>query len=512
MQLDNSKFKPGFSLNITNERILSFYERNPHINFEAVNLIFLDLFEHILDDMESVLNSTINTQILENTNILREKLKDLDQNMNDFLSKNMERNKNMFIESVKNLFTSNFSQQTDKISGELYKNIDIIIDKTKNILRETIPHTHEPFQRSIEANITVFKDKIHNDITHFLSTKNKNDEVVSNFLQNLERKYDNMYVPILDMINSSENRVQKSILSLHETQEKHSNIRLMNDLQEYLNKYKGSSYKGQLGENHLEVVLNNMYPSGEITNTTGTPHACDFRLCREKKPTILVETKNYNRNVTTKEVSKFIRDIETQQQHGIFLSQHSGISSRQNYQIEIIDKNIAVYVHNVEYNPEHIKIAIDIIDSLHPKISILTENNKNNTNISIHPDTIQELNKEYNSVVERKTALLQTLKDFQKTMNQQIDMIQMPNMISFLSKHLERNILDTTENSTTKHLNTIICNICNQFNATNNKSLAAHKRYCKKKSHKNIDISLNEPNKNENKKMKQTTIKINMKT
>ena len=108
MQLDNSKFKPGFSLNITNERILSFYERNPHINFEAVNLIFLDLFEHILDDMESVLNSTINTQILENTNILREKLKDLDQNMNDFLSKNMERNKNMFIESVKNLFTSNF--------------------------------------------------------------------------------------------------------------------------------------------------------------------------------------------------------------------------------------------------------------------------------------------------------------------------------------------------------------------------------------------------------------------
>ena len=35
---------------ITNKRIQNFYEKNPAISFEAVNLIFIDLFEKLLSD------------------------------------------------------------------------------------------------------------------------------------------------------------------------------------------------------------------------------------------------------------------------------------------------------------------------------------------------------------------------------------------------------------------------------------------------------------------------------
>jgi UDP-N-acetyl-D-mannosaminuronic acid transferase (WecB/TagA/CpsF family) len=61
---------------VTNERICKFYENNPAINFEAVNLIFIDLFDKILSDVNSTMNATINAQILsdvnKNTQMIRE--------------------------------------------------------------------------------------------------------------------------------------------------------------------------------------------------------------------------------------------------------------------------------------------------------------------------------------------------------------------------------------------------------------------------------------------------------
>ena len=38
------------NLVVTNKKILNFYSNNPSVNFEAVNLIFVDLFEHLLAD------------------------------------------------------------------------------------------------------------------------------------------------------------------------------------------------------------------------------------------------------------------------------------------------------------------------------------------------------------------------------------------------------------------------------------------------------------------------------
>jgi hypothetical protein len=40
--------------------------------------------------------------------------------------------------------------------------------------------------------------------------------------------------------------------------------RLNDELEEYLNKYKVSSFKGQIGECKLELVLNKLYSDAEI--------------------------------------------------------------------------------------------------------------------------------------------------------------------------------------------------------------------------------------------------------
>ena len=56
---------------VKNKKILDFYSQNPGINFEAVNLIFVDLFERLLGDMNSAMNSTINSQILSTVGYLK---------------------------------------------------------------------------------------------------------------------------------------------------------------------------------------------------------------------------------------------------------------------------------------------------------------------------------------------------------------------------------------------------------------------------------------------------------
>ena len=56
--------KEDYRLTITNKRIWDFYNNNKNINFEAVNLIFLDLIEKINNDMSSTMTSAINNEIL----------------------------------------------------------------------------------------------------------------------------------------------------------------------------------------------------------------------------------------------------------------------------------------------------------------------------------------------------------------------------------------------------------------------------------------------------------------
>ena len=47
-----------------NTRIINFYQDHPYLDFDAVNITFIDLFEKILDKKHEELNSLVNKQIL----------------------------------------------------------------------------------------------------------------------------------------------------------------------------------------------------------------------------------------------------------------------------------------------------------------------------------------------------------------------------------------------------------------------------------------------------------------
>ena len=349
---------------VKNKKIIDFYSQNPSINFEAVNLIFVDLFEKLLGDMNSAMNSTINSQILSTVGDLKNEVTSLSSSVSKLNTEltssiyiKLQESKREYIEDIKNVVSSNFSHNSDKLNSILQQHNSQLIDKTTLLLNEIIPKSN----KQLHDSISVFQKSISDDTAKLLSSVNK-DESLSTFLSTFEIKSNNLLQPLFSFMNASEERINKNVISLKDATNNSAQDKIMNELSEFLGKYKNSSYKGQFGENQLESVLNQLFPSGEVLNTTGIKASCDFRINRSNLPTILIETKNYDRNVTLDEVKKFIRDIEEQKCHGVFLSQHSGITSKQNFQIDIKGSNILVYVHNVDYCPHTIKIATDIID------------------------------------------------------------------------------------------------------------------------------------------------------
>ena len=568
-------------LNITNKKIIDFYSQNPSVNFEAVNLIFVDLFERLLGDMNSAMNSTINSQILSTVgelkseinslsvansninsqilstvgelkgefNMLSSSLSKLNTDITNSIYIKFQESKREYIDDIKNILSNNFSQNNEKISSLLNQNTSHLIDKTTLLMNDIIPKSNEGYYRQLQESISLFHKSISDDTTKLLQS-NDNDESLSLFLTNFESKSSNLlqplfscinateerintilvslkddnnnfesksnhllqplisYIntseerinknissmkddnniesktntllqPLYSFINASEERINKNVISLKNDTNNSAQEKIMNELSEFLGKYKNSSYKGQFGENQLETVLNQLFPSAEVLNTTGIKASCDFRINRTNQPTTLTETKNYDRNVTLDEVKKFIRDIEEQKCHGIFLSQHSGITSKQNFQIDIKGSNILVYVHNVDYCPHTIKIATDIIDSLSDRLAELEEDVDE---ICIPKETLDEINKEYSRFIERKSSIIDILKDFHKKITNEVDEIKFP----CLSKYLVSKCGSILNNEN----ETIICNICNKFEATNNRSLGAHQKGCKRK-HKTLQNDSN---------------------
>ena len=460
---------------IKNKKIIAFYEKHPTINFEAVNVIFVDMFEKLFSDMDSTVNHSVHTEILSSLTEMKTHLTDLKLDLPNSISLKFHEFKRDYLEEMKNIVSHNLSQNKDGMHTLLNQLHTNFVDKTKLLLTETLPKSNELIQKEIAD----FELSMHEEFKKLDATKSSSD--VSSALNHFESKFNSL---LLNVSNATESRITEKLNyqhSIHDTfrteisQVMSSVSKSMNDQQDFFDKYKNSSSKGNLSENNLEYVLSQLYQSAEIHNTSKETASCDFILKRPNLPSILIENKDYSRNVPLDEVKKFQRDIETQQNcHGIFLSQQSGITSKQNFQIDFVGQNVLVYVHNVQYQKQIIKIAVDMIDHLSPKVLELLsiDQDIDRTQHTISQDTIDEINKEIHRSLERRRAITDLLKDFNTKMLKELNLIEFPCLAKYITG--KGGVIANDQTS-------IICDVCNSFTAHSNKSLAAHKRKCKTK-------------------------------
>ena len=327
----------------------------------------------------------------------------------------------------------------------------------------------------IENCIKGFCSSITQDTTKLLELTHKDDHHIDAVIKDIETQFSKMIStiqqPIFSFIQSSEERTNTGIQNVRDnliTQQLDSN-KLTTELHEFLQKYtNNSSVKGNVSETELFFLLQSIMPSDEIIKVSSDTATCDIKVNRMdiNKPSILFENKDYTRSSAKDEIIKFERDLQIQKMHGIFISQKSPVALKNNFQIDIINGLIHIYIHYADYDPHKIKMAIDVIDSLDLKLKFLEKSKEDE--YSIDKEDMNDILEEYRIFIVQKTQMIETIKSVTKQLIDKMEDIQLPKL-----KKLFMN-LGNIEND-----NDLKCPFCISWIGKNKGSVSAHVRTCK---------------------------------
>lgn len=151
-------------------------------------------------------------------------------------------------------------------------------------------------------------------------------------------------------------------------------IQQINNLNDTINDFKGKSKiskeKGRIGENCISRNIQKFFPKCELKDMTNQPHQSDYHFYEDNCPPMLIEVKTYKNNVPTEQVLKFKKDLELSDfKAGIMVSTTSGISKKNEFEWEIINDKILVYLPNSGIDGYCIMWAIIFIRELNRYLS-----------------------------------------------------------------------------------------------------------------------------------------------
>lgn len=121
-----------------------------------------------------------------------------------------------------------------------------------------------------------------------------------------------------------------------------------------------SSVRGREGEEWVFGRLNMTFPKADIEDTHTQPGRGDF-IVREDGMTMMVEAKNYSRNVQKGEIDKFYRDIDSPSnsdvQCAVFVSLKTGIAGKEDFELEVRGGIPVIFIHSLEDNFMNLMLA-----------------------------------------------------------------------------------------------------------------------------------------------------------
>lgn len=446
------------SIKLTNKKVVDFYQANPNISVDHVNLLLVDMMEKMVHDS---INSSIVSQLLDRLQhveseikITRESVTKLQPDMLMSFSVKLMEMKKEYMEDIRSILTTNV---TEKIAPVMKEYVSHLMDKTA-LLFQDIPKSQDALSIKLQDSIRDIQKCIVDE-----SKKVSTGQTLQEFMFSIEQKFNTTQL----LLNSSYEKMDYGLKEIKLTQEhQHSAMKELSSMnqqsvQDLLRKMDNSCSKGKVSETMLFHILQTMFPSAELDFVGTTKETGDFILERTDKPKLLIENKNWEKNVSKDEVEKFMRDTSIQNCCGLFLSQHTGISHKENFEINVQNGNVLMYVHHVNNDFEKIKIAIDIIDHFKEQLDSLDKDVEVDT---IPKDILKKINDEYNAFISKKSEMQKYVKDFTTKMCKQIDDITIPSLSLYLSTKY------TSVN------NYIICECGKE--CKNKQAYSAHKRGC----------------------------------
>jgi hypothetical protein len=456
-------------IEIKNTKICDFFQKHTHLNIENLTLQLIDMIENNIIQKDT----PITTHNIFQINELKQSLalfKDAISNINKSILTSFLQYKLEYLEEFKTLigansisiFIENNNKYIQKIQHLIFSHVSEYILKTRyQVLYEKFMCVIKQFHKIINSNIeTVF-------------SKNDISSMYSEYIQNFEINSSHMIQTLQHHLNEFQN--QKNDIVNKQIQELSSNAegsviyysRLNYELNDFIHNMKKYNPHNTF---EFKTLISQIFPTASTSTVESDSESNMLLLTRESpKPILLMNSFTIkDRNINNDEIKEFNKMVQNNGCHGILISQHTGITSKPNYYIDIHGKCITIYLHNVNNSPEKLQIASDIIDNIHSKLSDLhmTPEIKQ----TIPKEILDDINREYQTFISQRENLIHFMKETHKKMLAQVSDILFPSLDKYLSSRFSN-----------YKKQGFVCDICNTFNVPTLKGLAAHKRGCNRK-------------------------------
>ena len=284
--------------------------------------------------------------------------------------------------SNNNTQLSNLSTNFSNSTSILQSKIENIRDITNNELKGMFLELQQQLSRGIETSelkvvFENFRERI--DILNnqrLNDMDRKNLEIFSNLQSNLQTNFERS----LDshQINNKIVSIETALSSINE------------------NFSNNSAKKGQVAETVLFNVLTEAFSDTEIVDTSHIANSGDIQMIKDEKPVILIDSKNFgSKTVPKRDLDKFYTDIQQNNCSGILCNSFGGIANKQHFEIDIVDKNIIVFIHNHQFDSGVFRLATNIIYNMHQELR-----DKQTDSIILDQRLYQNIKIEYNYYIQ----------------------------------------------------------------------------------------------------------------
>jgi hypothetical protein len=349
-------------------------------------------------------------------------------------------NQKMFVDQTRTLLAGATAENAGHISTALARNADAFVERLTLVL----PKTNEEWNAKLQTQIALVGSNLQRDFrdVFMVQTQHQNQHQnqqqsqlqLSEFAAAFDAKLSVLQQPVLAVLKANQDTLAEkmSLMREEQTVAKIGHEKLMAAMQEFLYKQGASSHhKGAASENVLEEALSVLFPSASVTKTAGFAGAGDFCLDRGPAlPKVMFENKNYAENVKNTEVQKFLRDVTTVRCSGVLLSQKSGIVGKRDFEVEIDNGNVLVYVHMAQ-DQAKITAAVAIIDALTARLKNIQASEAADGTF-LPKEVLDAINAEMKTFVQKRLAAVATIKETSKRLISQVEDLHLPELSRIL--------------------------------------------------------------------------------
>lgn len=465
------------TITITNPRICEFYQTRPHLNMETMNLKLLELLESIPNDAPSqnftnIFNNSLATCSANNEwKISLSELKDVLMQIHQTWIMKFIGLKTEYIYEIKSFVLEKSSLQhfgNEHNTQYIQKCWNVLFSCIpENTMKHKLSYIYEKFQFLFKQYSKTLQSNIDTAITRGL------DVMLSEYIQiyenNTSHCVQSIHQIMMDFISGKEEIANKFILNSQQSTSLSSQLSRLNyEIKEILQclKTPNTQYHPP-----IETLISQIYPTSSISiyMEDGQTHHGYTVLRANNQSTLYIQSMDMKeRNVSIEETKQFTKTIQALNVNGVLISQNTGITSKPNYHIDIVNNKVVVFLHQMNYSPEKLQMAIDMIDHIFSKLCEFNISPENK--FSIPKETLEDINREYQSFINQKEVILNFVKDTNRKLISQLEEITFPQLDVFL----------LTKFSSCKKQG-YTCDLCHQFTVGTLKGLAAHKRGCNRK-------------------------------